>query len=126
MSIQALFFHGYGQNSHDPKLTIASTILRIRTTGCKRTRQSPYEIVGDYSDKGGLRQPGAGRIVGQCEPWGGVKYGTALNHYMFYSARGIGWQARDFYVTCDNVRCVLKPVLELNWCCAISISRGLF
>ena len=33
--------------------TIASTILRIRTTGCMRTRQSPCEIVADYIDEGG-------------------------------------------------------------------------
>jgi len=33
--------------------TIASTILCIRTTGCMRTRQSPYKIVGDCSNEGG-------------------------------------------------------------------------
>jgi len=32
--------------------TIASTVFRIRTTGCMRTRQSPYAIVGDCSDEG--------------------------------------------------------------------------
>ena len=30
-------------------------MLRIRTTGCMRTRQSSYEIVGDCSVKGGQR-----------------------------------------------------------------------
>ena len=29
------------------------------------------------------------------------------------------------YVTCVDVRCFLCTVLELNWCCAICISRGL-
>ena len=36
-------------------ILIASTILRIRTTGCTQTRQSPYGSVGDYSDQGGPR-----------------------------------------------------------------------
>jgi len=35
--------------------TIAGTILHIRTTGCVRTRQLPYEIAGDCSDEGGHR-----------------------------------------------------------------------
>ena len=30
----------------------------------------------------------------------------------------------DAYVTCDNARCFLWTVLELNWCCAICMSRG--
>ena len=35
--------------------TIAGTILRIRTTGCMRTQQLSYDIVGYCSDKGGHR-----------------------------------------------------------------------
>jgi len=35
--------------------TITGTILRIRATGCMRTRQSSYKIVGNCSDKGGHR-----------------------------------------------------------------------
>ena len=38
-------------------------ILRIRTTGCMRTRQSPYEIVGDCSDKGGHRYQPLDRFI---------------------------------------------------------------
>jgi len=43
--------------------TIASTILRIRTTGCMRTRQSLYEIVGDCSDEGGYRYQTLDRFI---------------------------------------------------------------
>jgi len=32
-------------------MTVAGTILRVRTTGCMRTRQSSYEFVRDCSDK---------------------------------------------------------------------------
>jgi len=35
------------------------------------------------------------------------------------------WLGCDVAVTCDDVRCFLWTVLELNWCCAICISRGL-
>jgi len=55
MSVEAHLFNGFGWNSHDSEPTIANTIFRIRTTGCMRTRQSPYKIVGHFSDKGGHR-----------------------------------------------------------------------
>jgi hypothetical protein len=32
----------------------------------------------------------------------------------------------DSYVTCVDVRCFLWTILQLNWCCAICISRGWF
>jgi len=50
-------------NSHDSKLTIAGTILRIRTTGCMRTRQSSNEIIKDCSDKGGHRYQPLDRFI---------------------------------------------------------------
>ena len=48
VSIGALHFN-------DSEQTIVRTILRIRTMGCMRIRQSPYEIAGDCSDKGDHR-----------------------------------------------------------------------
>jgi len=39
------------------------TILRIRTTGCMRNRQSSYEIVGDCTDKGGDRYQPLPRFI---------------------------------------------------------------
>ena len=53
MSIEALLFNSFSEKPHISEPMIASTILRIRTTGCMRTQQSPYKIVGDCSDKGG-------------------------------------------------------------------------
>jgi len=50
-------------HSHDSELTIAGTILLIRTTGCMRTRESSYEIVGDYSDRGGPRYQPLHRFI---------------------------------------------------------------
>ena len=58
---------------------------------CMRTRQSSYKIVGDCSDKAGHR-------------------------YQLYSARGIGSQACDVYVTCDDVRCLNGFGIELVLC----------
>jgi len=46
MSVEALLFNGFGHTS-----TITSTILRIRTTMCMHTWQSPYEIIGDCSNE---------------------------------------------------------------------------
>jgi len=31
----------------------------------------------------------------------------------------------DVAVSCEDGRCFSESVLELNWCCAICISRGL-
>jgi len=53
MPIEVLLVNGFYQNSHNSEPTIASTDLRICATGCMHTRQLPYEIVGDCSDKGG-------------------------------------------------------------------------
>jgi len=56
------------------------TVLRIRTAACMHTmhtRQSPYEIIGNCSDKGG----------------------KTLNRWNVYSARGIGSQACDVCVS---------------------------
>ena len=42
---------------------IAVIDLRIHTTGCIRTRQSPCEIVGDYNDKGGHQYQPLDRLI---------------------------------------------------------------
>jgi len=58
-----LVFNGFGSNSHDSEPMIAVADLRIRTTGCIRTRQSPCEIVGDYNDKGGHQYQPLDRLI---------------------------------------------------------------
>jgi len=40
-----------------------STILRIRATRCMRTQQSPYEIVGECSNKVGHRYQALDRFI---------------------------------------------------------------
>jgi len=44
-------------------MTVAGTILRVRTTGCMRTRQSSYEIVRDCSDKDDNRYQPLQRLI---------------------------------------------------------------
>ena len=84
---------------------MAGPILSIRTTGCMRTRQSPYEIVGDSSDKGGHRYQPLDRFI--------LREVLARRRVIFY-------------ITCDDVRCFLWTVLELTWFYAICILRGFF
>jgi len=85
MSIEALLFNGFSEKPHISEPMIASTILRIRTTGCMRTQQSPYEIVGDCSDEGGHQY-------------------QAMDRFFLREDKS---SICDDSVTCSNVRCFL-------------------
>jgi len=91
---------------------IAVADLRIRTTGCIRTRQSPCEIVGDYNDKGGHQyQPLDRLILREVLARRCVMFMLRVMIYVVsYDLFWIEWVLCDLYLT----RFVLTKVYSLT------------
>ena len=84
--------------------TIASTILRIRTTGCMRIKQSPDKIVAHCSDEGGLllRQGPRRRREETAWKWRRIKTSLVVVVFVLRVMTCI-----IFYIKCFGIELVL-------------------